>query len=97
MAGLAFPDKSCFYKLQCSEKSPTAPESSAFQRLSVLIAWFAEGKSTVIISFHPFLLQMVSQKLSNKKVLKFFLRHKLFSIPFASYKQVHIAMIMIQL
>ena len=53
MAGLAFEDKSSFYKLLC--ESPTAPESAAFQHLSdptkfscylrhVLIAWFAEGR-----------------------------------------------------
>lgn len=53
MAGLAFEDKSSFYKLLC--ESPTLPELAAFQHLSdptkfscylrrVLIAWFAEGR-----------------------------------------------------
>lgn len=53
MAGLAFEDKSSFYKLLC--ESPTVRESAAFQHLSdptkfsrylrrVLIAWFAEGR-----------------------------------------------------
>ena len=34
VAGLAFADKSYFYKVQCNEKSPTASELSVFQHLS---------------------------------------------------------------
>ena len=97
MAGLAFADKSYFYELLCNEKSPTASELSAFQHLSVLIAWFAEGKINSCYLIPPIFLTDGESTRKYQNISYLISRFFSFSTPFASCKQVHIAKIMIQL